>query len=104
VKTSSTNKLYFSQHFSQTDEGHQVDRITEFVAQSGRRGFLAVELKRGIGVPRQLFMLPWSVVRTAFEAGETGIHLDQIQGYPQVPRESSEYSVTSLVEDGEFLP
>jgi len=47
VKEDSTNKLYFSTHFSESEEGHQVDRISNFIERSGRSGYLALELKRG---------------------------------------------------------
>ena len=96
VKTSSTNKLYFSQHFSQSDNGHQVERISDFVERSGRAGFLAVELKRGRGKARKAYMVPWEVVRQAYNAGETGLHLDEIKEYPEILRDSADYSVAEM--------
>ena len=96
VKTSSTNKLYFSQHFSQSKGGHQVERISDFVDRSGRRGFLAVELKRGRGRARKAYMVPWRAVREAYEAGETGLHIDEIQDYPEILRDSENYSVAEM--------
>lgn len=96
VKTSSTNKLYFSQHFSNSNNGHQVARISDFLDRSGRKGFLAVELKRGRGRPRKAYMVPWQIVRDRYEAGETGIHLEEIQDYPEILRSSEEYSVAEM--------
>jgi len=46
--------LYFKQHFTVDKKGvHQVERISEFLRQSGRKGFLAVELRLGGGLSRQ---------------------------------------------------
>jgi Holliday junction resolvase len=96
VKTSSTNKLYFSQHFSESDKGHQVERISDFVDRSGRRGFLAVELKRGRGRARKAYMVPWSAVREAYRAGKPGLHIDEIQEFPEILRDSEDYSVAEM--------
>ena len=102
VKTSSTNKLYFSQHFSMSDGGHQVERISDFLDRSGRKGFLAVELKRGRGRPRKAYMVPWQVVRESYENGETGLHLDDIQQFPEILRDSEHYSVAQICQELEI--
>ncbi len=96
VSTSATNKLYFSQHFSESADGHQVERITDFLQRSGRRGYLAVEMKRGRGKPRKAFLVPWKDLSRRYEEGETGIHLDELQGYPEIDRESADYDVGAL--------
>ncbi|MFB6144762.1 MAG: hypothetical protein ABEJ98_05625 [Candidatus Nanohaloarchaea archaeon] len=98
VKTSATNKLYFSQHFSESKNGHQVERISEFLDRSGRKGFLAVELKRGRGRARKAFMVPWSVVRQRYNEGEAGIHLDELKDYPEILRDSESYSIADVCE------
>jgi Holliday junction resolvase len=96
VKTSSTNKLYFSQHFSESDKGHQVERISDFVDRSGRTGFLAVELKRGRGRSRKAYMVPWGAVREAYQDGSSGLHIDEIQEFPEILRDSEDYSVAEM--------
>lgn len=96
VKTSSTNKLYFSQHFSHSDKGHQVERISDFIDRSGRTGFLAVELKRGRGRPRKAYMVPWTAVREAYNTGEAGLHIEDIQEFPEILRDSENYSVAEM--------
>ncbi len=96
VKTSSTNKLYFTQHFSESDGGHQVERISDFVDRSGRRGFLAVELKRGRGRSRKAYMVPWKAVRSSYRDDDTGLHIDEIQEFPEIMRDSEDYSVAEL--------
>ena len=96
VKTSSTNKLYFSQHFSVSDGGHQVERISDFVDSSGRKGILAVELKRGRGKPRKAYAVPWDVVREKYQNDEAGLHLDEIKQYPEITRNSEDYSVADI--------
>jgi Holliday junction resolvase len=96
VKASSTNKLYFSQHFSMSDGGHQVERISNFVDRSGRKGILAVELKRGRGRPRKAYAVPWSFVREKYRNDEAGLHIDEIKEFPEITRESEDYSVADI--------
>jgi len=99
VKTKSTGKLYFSQHFSESEKGHQVERISNFLDKSGRKGFLAVELKRGVGRPRKAFMVPWTEIRQRYENGEAGLSLDEIKSFPEVLRDSEEYSVSEICQE-----
>jgi Holliday junction resolvase len=99
VKTSSSNKLYFSQHFSKSENGHQVERIKDFIERSGRQGYLAVELKRGRGKSRKAYMVPWSEVWRKYSEDESGIHLDELMEHPEVSRISGEYNFSdNLVE------
>ncbi|MDD3318026.1 MAG: hypothetical protein PHY07_11240, partial [Methanosarcina sp.] len=54
------NALYFSQHFTVDKNGvHQIERISDYLNKSGRRGFLAVELRMGAGYSREAYMIPW---------------------------------------------
>jgi len=102
VKTSSTNKLYFTQHFSTSENGHQIARISDFLDRSGRKGFLAVELKRGRGRPREAYMVPWRKVRKKFKQDKTGIHLDEIKQHPEILRNSEEYSIAQICQNLEL--
>ncbi|MFB6209855.1 MAG: hypothetical protein ABEJ56_07015 [Candidatus Nanohaloarchaea archaeon] len=96
VKTSSTNKLYFSQHFSESEKGHQVERISDFLDRSGRRGFLAVELKRGRGKSRKAYLVPWKVIRESYRRNEPGIHIEEFDDYPEILRDSERYSIAEI--------
>ncbi len=98
VKTDATNKLYFSQHFS--DNGtHQVDRITNFLDRSGRTGYLAVEIKRGRGKPRRAFLVPWDSLHDRYTGDEPGIHLDALEEFPEIEREGGDYRIDTLFGD-----
>jgi hypothetical protein len=97
VKTASTNKLYFSQHFSESNDGHQVDRISRFVDRSGRTGYLFVELKRGTGYPRRAFLVPWPVVHDLYDEGEAGISLDMVRDHIEVERDGQQYCIDQVV-------
>ncbi len=99
VKTDSTGKLYFSQHFSSSDGGHQVERISEFLERSGRKGYLAVELKRGRGKPREAYIVPWETVKEKYEDGEPGLSLGEIREHPEILRSSESYSVEKIARD-----
>lgn len=96
VKTSSTNKLYFSQHFSMSDGGHQVERISDFLDRSGRKGFLAVELKRGRGKPREAYMVPWEIIRRKYREDEPGLSIEEIRQHPELLRSGEVYSVAEI--------
>lgn len=98
IKTESSNKLYFSQHFSESQDGHQVDRISEFLNLSGRNGYLAVELRNGRGTPREAYLLPWHAIRQPYEDGEPGVPLEAIRDHPTITRDGEQYDVASVVE------
>ncbi len=98
ISTKATNKLYFSQHFSESDDGHQVDRITDFLRRSGRKGFLAVEVKRGRGRQRKAYFIPWKRLQERYEEGETGIHIDEFDDFMELERVSESYDVKPVLE------
>lgn len=93
IKTSSTNKLYFSQHFSESKGGHQVERITDFLNRSGRTGYLAVELRRGRGRARKAYMVPWELLLEKYESGEAGMSIEEIQDCHEIFRDSESYDL-----------
>lgn len=99
ISTRATNKLYFSQHFTD-NELHQVDRITNFLNKSGRTGYLAVEVKRGHGKPRKAFLIPWNHVHHRFTADETGIHLDELDQFTELDRNATDYTVEQVFHNG----
>lgn len=96
IKESSTNKLYFSQHFSESDNGHQVERITDFLNRSGRKGLLAVEIKRGRGRPREAYAVPWRVVKRKYQNGDPGLSIEEIREHPEILRSSESYSIEEI--------
>lgn len=96
VKTSSTGKLYFTQHFSETEELHQVERIQDFIDRSGRKGLLAVELKRGRGKQREAYMVPWEKISRSYSNGEKGISIEEIREHPPIERDSENYNIEKL--------
>ena len=98
LKTSSSNTLYFTQHFSESEDGHQVERIGRFLHRSGRRGFLAVELRRGMGKPRKAYLIPWEDVDEAYNSEEKGFSVSRIKEYPEIDRNSARYQVEKVME------
>ncbi|MFB6077132.1 MAG: hypothetical protein ABEK12_03310 [Candidatus Nanohaloarchaea archaeon] len=99
ISTSATNKLYFSQHFSESKDGHQVDRISRFLDRSGRTGYLAVEMKRGRGKPRRAFMIPWRALRQRYENDATGIHIDEFDSFIEIDRDAEQYDIAPVFAD-----
>jgi len=91
-----TNKLYFSQHFS--DE--QIERINRFLEKSGRAGWLAVELKKGKGHLREAHLVPWKEVIDKKNNEEKGLSVEEIKGHmgTELIREGGNYDVSPLFE------
>lgn len=59
--------LYFKQHFTTDKKGiQQIERISEFLRQTGRRGFLTVELRMGAGHSKEAYLIPWGVVEKQY--------------------------------------
>lgn len=80
-------KLYFTQHFHKDKEDvHQVDAISKFLYNTGRRGYLAVEFRGGPGRPKEAFLLKWDEVRRLYESDDSpGISLETFrEGIPLV--------------------
>ncbi|MDG6242888.1 MAG: hypothetical protein QCH31_00640 [Methanolobus sp.] len=87
--------LYFTQHFTTDKNGvHQIERISDFLLRSGRTGFLAVELKMGVGHSREAYMIPWTeLCRRYKEEGTAKITVDEIRAYPNIGRERNRYQI-----------
>jgi hypothetical protein len=91
--------LYFSQHFTVDKKGvHQIERISNYLNSTGRRGYLAVELRMGVGKSRQAHLVPWDVVEKKYLDQNLKITLDEIRSYPEMKRAGSLYLVAGIIE------
>lgn len=91
--------LYLSQHLTTDKKGlHQIERISEFLRQTGRTGFLAVELRMGAGQSRQAFMIPWDLVEKKFRDKGIKIPVEQIKTHGELKRRNKNYQCASLFE------
>ena len=91
--------LYFSQHFTVDKKGvHQIERISEFLRQTGRRGFLAVELRMGGGHSKQAFLMPWAVVEKQYREKAVKVSIEQIKTHTELKRRGKTYNCASLFE------
>ena len=91
-----TKSLYFKQHFSNAAGAHQLTRETDFITRSGRQGILAVELRQGAGRGRMAHLVPWGQVYQSFEAGRTGLTLEEIESNPPLGRMRGAYQISRL--------
>lgn len=91
-----TKSLYFSQHFHQARNGedNQVDRISDFLKRSGRIGFLAVEMRRGVGREVECHFVPWRAVEARFRQASPGFKVEELMAFPRVPQAGREYAFT----------
>lgn len=88
------NALYFSQHFTVDKNGiHQIERISDYLNKSGRRGFLAVELRMGPGHGREAYMIPWNDLEEKYLAQDLKLTLQEIRSFPEIKREGKDYRV-----------
>lgn len=92
--------LYFTQHFSVARGVHQIERIDQFIESSGRRGVLAVELRRGAGKAKTAHLVPWKRVMESFRSERPGISVEEIEALPALGRKNGTYRID--IEDLEF--
>ncbi len=89
-------KLYFSQHFHPDRNGiHPVDAITDFLARTGRTGFLAIEFRQGSEKAGKAFLIPWAVVAGQFRQNP-GISIDDAGAYIALERSKDGYVLKTL--------
>lgn len=88
------NALYFSQHFTVDKNGlHQIERISNYLNKSGRRGFLAVELRMGPGHGREAYMIPWNELAKKYFDKDLKLTLQEIRNFPEIKRQGKDYRV-----------
>jgi hypothetical protein len=89
-------KLYFSQHFHvDRNKVHQVDAISDFLAKTGRIGYLAVEFRQGPEKEDEAFLVPWPVVAGHY-AADKGITIEQARSGIVLARSKEGYLIESL--------
>jgi Holliday junction resolvase len=89
-------KLYFSQHFhSDKKNVHQVDAISDFLAKTGRVGFLAVEFRQGPGKASEAYLIPWSEVVEHFRTNK-GITIEEARSCTALSRCKDGYVLDGL--------
>ncbi len=88
------NALYFSQHFTVDKKGvHQIERISDYLNKSGRRGYLAVELRFGTGKGREAYMIPWEDLKRRYLSEELKFTVREIQEFPEIKRQGKNYRI-----------
>ena len=88
------NALYFSQHFTVDKNGiHQIERISDYLNRSGRRGFLAIELRLGPGHGREAYIIPWKELEKEYLNQNLKLTLQEIRSFPEIRREGKDYKV-----------
>ena len=89
-------KVYFSQHFHvDKNRIHQIDAIADFLAKTGRSGFLAIEFRHGAGKANEAFLVPWPMVVDHFHDNQ-GITIDDARSGIALTRARSGYLLEHL--------
>lgn len=88
-----THKLNFKSHFTTDKNGsHQIDRITQYRALTGRDVYLAIELRKGAGRPREAHLIPWDDVLSIYNT-DVGIDFKTVLEYPKITRSNGLYNI-----------
>jgi len=91
--------LYFSQHFTVDKKGvHQIERISDYLQKTGRKGFLAVELRMGVWHTKQAHLIPWGVVEKKYREKAVKIPIEQIKTHSELKRRNKTHGLSSLLE------
>lgn len=77
-KSIKQKKIYFKQHFH---GGDQITAINNFLYQTGRTGFLAVERRYGKGKTNQYYFIPWDYISERFENNKSGLLFDDFSEF-----------------------
>ena len=88
------NALYFTQHFTVDKKGiHQIERISDYLNKSGRKGFLAVELRLGTGHGREAYMVPWEALKKKYLSQDLKLTLEEIRSFSEIRRDGKDYII-----------
>lgn len=80
-------RINFKSNFHFDKNGiHQIDMISNFLGQTGRRGYLAVEFRFGTGKPKEAYLMPWDKVLELFRGDNAGIGIDEFRKYTMLGR------------------
>jgi hypothetical protein len=89
-------KLYFSQHFhSDKKNVHPIDAISDFLAKTGRIGFLAVEFRQGPGKASEAYLIPWVTVIDHYQTNK-GITIEDARACIALTRSKDGYVLENL--------
>ncbi len=84
-----TGALYFTQHFGID----QIGRIDDFLHRSGRKGFLAVELRYGKGMPIRAHIIKWKDLKRRYLTDRVGFTVEELVHFPQIKRIGRNYLI-----------
>ncbi|MDD3043365.1 MAG: hypothetical protein PHV51_02105 [Methanosarcinaceae archaeon] len=91
------NALYFTQHFTVDKNGtHQIERISDYLKKSGRKGFLAVELRMGMGHGREAYIIPWKELEKRYRNEALKYTVREIREFPEIKRQGKAYLIEPL--------
>jgi hypothetical protein len=91
-------ELYLSQHLTVDKKGiHQIEQISNYLEKTGRRGYLALELRMGVGHSRRAYLIQCKAVEKLYLTKNLKITLDVIRTYPEMKRSGSLYIVSYII-------
>lgn len=91
IDASKDKAVYFTQHFNHAKGVHQIDRESNWLDLSGRRGFLVVELRKYSGNKSECHFIPWGSLLRKYKDGEYGYPVRDIIEFPGVQKLSGKY-------------
>jgi hypothetical protein len=92
-----TSALYFTQHFSVDKSGaHQIVKIDEFLKKSGRRGYLAIELRKGSGRAKIAYLIEWNAVMKRYRSNQLGFGVSELDDFNSIRRTDGKYKLDEV--------
>lgn len=89
--------IYFSSNFAIHKDGtKQIETINKYINRSNRLGFLFIELRKGRGIPLELYAIPWNTVWEIYSSGEKGIK-DIPKVGQKIKRKNGEWLLKSFI-------
>jgi hypothetical protein len=72
----------------------QIEKEHRFCLKTGRKGFVAVEIRLGAGKPKKMYFVPLKEIYDAWSKGKKSLKLKEIMLYPYLKREKGKYIIT----------
>lgn len=93
MDASKVGTFNFKSRFDTTEKGFQLDREYAYCKLTGRKGFLAIEMRFGAGKPRECYFLPLEEVYKKYQTGEKSLKTKEIREFPRLERKKGKYEI-----------
>jgi len=97
INTAKYGTLNFRSRFSESEGVHQIDKEHFFLDFSGRKGYLVVECREGVGKKRISYFVPFLDVYEKYKSEERSFKVKEIMTYPKCVRVKGKYEINEEI-------